>query len=134
VKYLLDTNTCIYIIKHQPIDILEKLQTIEPFDIAISSITLAELEYGVVKSQFPDHNRDAITGFVAPLAIVHFDAQAANFYGNIRSTLDRAGKVMGAIDLLIAAHALSLNLILVTNNIQEFNHIRALVLENWITQ
>jgi tRNA(fMet)-specific endonuclease VapC len=111
MKYLLDTNTCIYIIKRKPQDVLAKFQTIAPYDIGISSITVAELEYGAAKSQYPDRNRAALT----------------------RATLERSGKIIGAMDLLIAAHALSLNLTLVTNNTKEFNRVQGLALENWVT-
>lgn len=133
MKYMLDTNTCIYIIKRKPKDVLEKFQTIAPFDISISSITVAELEYGAAKSQFPDLNRAALNQFLIPLEIVQFDEQAATIYGNIRATLERSGKIIGAMDLLIAAHALSLNLILVTNNTKEFNRVQALAVQNWVT-
>ncbi len=132
MKYLLDTNTCIYIIKRKPQDVLAKFQTIALYDIGISSITVAELEYGAAKSQYPDHNRAALAQFLIPLEIVHFDEQAATIYGTIRATLERSGKIIGAMDLLIAAHALSLNLTL-TNNTKEFNRVQGLALENWVT-
>ena len=133
MKYLLDTNTCIYIIKRKPQDVLAKFQTNASYDIGISSITVAELEYGAAKSQYPDRNRAALTQFLIPLEIVRFDEQAATIYGTIRATLERLGKIIGAMDLLIAAHALSLSLTLVTNNTKEFNRVQGLVLENWVT-
>ena len=133
MKYLLDTNTCIYIIKRKPQDVLAKFQTIAPYDIGISSITVAELECGAAKSQYPDRNRVALTQFLIPLEIVRFDEQAATIYGTIRATLERLGKIIGAMDLLIVAHALSLSLTLVTNNTKEFNRVQGLVLENWVT-
>jgi tRNA(fMet)-specific endonuclease VapC len=95
---MLDTNTCIYIIKRKPKDVLDKFQTIAPFDIGISSITVAELEYGAAKSQFPDRNRAALNQFLIPLEIVQFDEQAATIYGDIRATLERSGKIIGAIE------------------------------------
>jgi tRNA(fMet)-specific endonuclease VapC len=134
MRYLLDTNTCIYIIKRKPKDVLEKFQTIIFADIGISSITVAELEYGAAKSQYPDRNRAALTQFLIPLEIVRFDEQEASFYGNLRATLERAGQTIGAMDLLIAAHALSLDLTLVTNNTKEFNRVQALAIENWVAQ
>lgn len=133
MKYMLDTNTCIYIIKRKPQNVLEKFQTIPPFAISVSSISVAELEYGAAKSQFPDRNRSALNQFLIPLEIMQFDEQAATIYGSIRTTLERSGKIIGAMDLLIAAHALSLNLTLVTNDTKEFNRVQDLVLENWVT-
>ena len=95
--------------------------------------TIAELEYGAAKNQYPDRNHAALTQFLIPLEIVQFDENAASFYGNLRATLERSGQIIGAMDLLIAAHALSLNLTLVTNNTKEFNRVQNLTLENWVT-
>jgi tRNA(fMet)-specific endonuclease VapC len=131
--YLLDTNTCIYIIKRKPKEVFNKFQAITPSDIGISSISVAELEYGVAKSQYPDRNRAALAQFLLPFEIIKFDEQAAAIYGEIRVTLERSGKIIGGMDLLIAAQALSLNLTLITNNLKEFNRIQFLKLENWVT-
>jgi tRNA(fMet)-specific endonuclease VapC len=132
MRFLLDTNTCIYIIKQKPRQVLEKFQVISPSDVGTSSITLAELEYGVYKSQRQEQNRLALSQFITPLTILPFDANTTQVYGQIRATLEQQGIVVGALDLLIAAHALSLRLTLVTNNVREFSRIPDLTMENWI--
>lgn len=132
MQYLLDTNTCIYIIKKKPVDIFEKFSKISLGEIAISSITIAELEYGVSKSEFKEQNRIALFNFLLPLEILPFSQKAASFYGELRSKLEREGKVIGSMDMLIASHAVSENLILVTNNLKEFSRIQSLKLENWV--
>jgi tRNA(fMet)-specific endonuclease VapC len=131
MRYLLDTNICIYLIKQKPPKVLAKFQTLVLSDIGISSITVAELEYGVFKSQQQEANRNALVQFSIPLEIVKFDQSAAIFYGSIRSDLERRGLVIGAMDMLIAAHALSLGVTLVSNNVREFSRIANLSLENW---
>lgn len=131
MKLLLDTNICIYIIKQQPAAVLQRFLEYEVGDIAISSITLAELRYGVAKSTQQDKNAKALDEFIIPLEIVPFDEAAAHLYGEIRATLERAGTPIGAMDLLIAAHALSLEIPLVTNNTREFLRIRDLHVINW---
>ena len=132
MQYLLDTNICIYLIKQKPQNVLEKFQTLTLSDIGISSITVAELEYGTAKSQQPEKNRAALNQFLLPLEIVKFDQSAATIYGELRSDLERRGLVIGAMDMLIAAHALSLGVTLVTNNMKEFARIPKLRLENWV--
>jgi tRNA(fMet)-specific endonuclease VapC len=132
MQYLLDTNTCIYIIKKKPIEVFEKFSKFSLGEISISSITLAELEYGVCKSQFVEKNRIALFNFLLPLEILPYTQTAAFFYGELRAKLEREGKVIGTMDMLIASHALSGNLILVTNNLKEFSRISSLKLENWI--
>jgi len=131
VKFLLDTNICIYIIKQKPAKVLEKFKRLHPSDVGISSITLAELEYGIAKSQQSEKNRIALNQFLITLEIVKFDEKASNIYGGVRAELERKGLVIGAMDMLIAAHAISLDLILVTNNVKEFSRIPNLRLENW---
>ncbi|OUL23254.1 VapC toxin family PIN domain ribonuclease [Nostoc sp. RF31YmG] len=132
MRYLLDTNICIYIIKQKPQKVLDKFQTLSICDVGISSITVAELEYGVAKSQQQEKNRTALLQFLLPLEIVDFKPAAATIYGSIRSDLESRGIIIGAMDMLIAAHALSLGVILVTNNIREFSRIPTLLLENWV--
>jgi tRNA(fMet)-specific endonuclease VapC len=132
MQYLLDTNTCIYIIKKKPIEVFEKFSKFSLGEIAISSITLAELEYGVSKSQFVEKNRIALFNFLLPLEILPYTQTATFFYGELRAKLEREGKVIGSMDMLIASHALSENLILVSNNFKEFSRISSLKLENWI--
>jgi tRNA(fMet)-specific endonuclease VapC len=131
MQYLLDTNICIYIIKKKPQKVLDKFQTLAISDVGVSLITVAELEYGVAKSQQQEKNRASLTQFLLPLEIVEFNQAAATIYGSIRSDLESRGVIIGAMDLLIAAHALSLGVTLVTNNIREFSRIPALLLENW---
>ncbi|AIE75612.1 MULTISPECIES: type II toxin-antitoxin system VapC family toxin [unclassified Synechocystis] len=130
MKYLLDTNIRIYLIKKKPLQVLAKFQTLEVSEIGISSITVAELEYGVSKSQQQSKNRDALMQFLIPLEIIEFNQEAAIAYGNIRSNLESRGLVIGAMDMLIAAHALSLEVTLVSNNVREFSRISNLFLEN----
>lgn len=131
MQYLLDTNICIYLIKQKPPEVLAKFKTLDLSDIVISSITVAELEYGVCKSQQQEKNRDALMQFLIPLEIAEFDQNAATVYGLIRNDLESRGLVIGAMDMLIAAHALSLGVTLISNNVREFSRIANLSLENW---
>lgn len=132
MKFLLDTNICIYIIKQKPPGVLQKFNTYQVGDIGISAITVAELEFGVQKSQFPTRNQQALTQFLLPLEIANFDRAAALVYGNLRATLEKRGTPIGSLDTLIAAHALSLQVTLITNNVKEFKRVPNLKLENWI--
>jgi tRNA(fMet)-specific endonuclease VapC len=134
MKYMLDTNICIYLIKQQPREVINKFQGIIPGEIAISSVTVAEMMYGVGKSQQKERNKSALESFLAPLEIVDFDFKAAQYYGVIRAYLEKMGTPIGAYDLMIAAHALSFGLILVTNNEREFQRIPDLIVENWVNQ
>jgi tRNA(fMet)-specific endonuclease VapC len=134
MKYMLDTNICIYLIKQQPREVIDKFKGIIPGEIAISSVTVAEMMYGVGKSQHKQRNKSALESFLAPLEIVDFDFKAAQHYGAIRAYLEKMGTPIGAYDLMIAAHALSLGLILVTNNEREFQRIPNLIVENWVNQ
>jgi len=132
MKVLLDTNICIYIIKKQPPSILERLQDYQVGEICISTITLYELMYGVYKSQLLEVNRQAIRQFVSPLEVLPFDEGAADWCGYIRTILEQEGKIIGPMDLQIAAIALSYSLTLITNNEKEFKRIKQLNVENWI--
>jgi tRNA(fMet)-specific endonuclease VapC len=132
MKAMLDTNICIYIIKRRPQSVLDRFSAFPVGDIGISSITLAELEYGAAKSAQPKKNREALEEFVSPLDIATFDRDAAEAYGRIRAVLERKGLPIGAMDMLIAAHALSLGVNLVTNNETEFQRVSGLRVENWI--
>jgi tRNA(fMet)-specific endonuclease VapC len=134
MRYLLDTNICIYLIKRQPREVIDKFQGIAPGEIAISSVTVAEMMYGVAKSQHKDKNKAALEPFLAPLEIVDYDFKAAQHYGVVRANLEETGTPIGAYDLMIAAHARSLGLVLVTNNEREFQRIPDLIVENWIDQ
>ena len=132
MKYILDTNICIYIIKRKPLQVIEKFKTLSIGDVCISSITLAELQYGVNKSSKPVQNYDALNRFLIPIDILDFGVAASVEYGKIRANLEARGKVIGPMDMMIAAHTKSLELTLVTNNIKEFNKIEGLILENWV--
>jgi tRNA(fMet)-specific endonuclease VapC len=131
MEYLLDTNICIYIIKKKPIGVFEKFKSLSIGSIGISSITLAELQYGIMKSSYPEKNQEALDKFITPLEIIDFDYNATIEYGKIRADLERKGISIGPLDTLIAAHAKSLDLILVTNNEKEFERILGLKVENW---
>lgn len=132
MEYLLDTNICIYIIKKRPHKVFEKFKSLSIGEIGISSITLAELQYGVMKSSQPTKNQEALNKFLTPLEIIDFDYSATLMYGMIRADLERKGMSIGPLDTLIAAHALSLNITLVTNNEREFIRVDGLNVENWV--
>ena len=132
MKYLLDTNICIYIIKRKPIEVLQKFNNFTPGEICISSITLAELQYGVNKSSNPEKNSQALLQFVIPLEVIDFDYNAAIKYGSIRTDLEKRGIPIGPLDTLIAAHCYSKDLTLVTNNEKEFLRVTGLKVENWV--
>jgi tRNA(fMet)-specific endonuclease VapC len=132
MKLMLDTNICIAIIKQKPADILEKFNAYQVGDICISSVTLAELRYGVAKSQFQEKNQAALDEFILPLEVVGFDEAAALVYGALRVSLEKKGTPIGALDTMIGAHALSMNLTLVTNNTKEFNRVVGLKVIDWI--
>ena len=131
MNYLLDTNICIDVIKKKPPTVLKRLQRKQPGQIAISTITLAELEYGIARSHYPDRNRIALLEFLLPFSILDFDQKACIDYGRIRASLESKGKPIGPMDLSLAAQAKSRNLILVTNNEKEFKRIDGLPIENW---
>ena len=131
MNYLLDTNTCIYILNKKPASTLTHIQTKRPEQVAISTITQAELEYGLARSRSPERNRIALLQFLFPFQLLDFDQLAAVQYGMIRSNLEQKGKPIGPLDLLIAAQAKSRNLILVTNNEKEFKRVEGLKIENW---
>ena len=132
MKLMLDTNICIYIIKQQPATVLKRFLEYQIGDIGISSITLSELRYGVAKSTHQEKNANVLDEFIIPLEVVSFDEEAAHVYGDIRATLEKAGTPIGAMDMLIAAHAVSLGIPLVTNNTREFVRIPALNVIDWI--
>jgi len=131
MNVMLDTNICIYLIKQAPPVLIARFETFPVGDIGISVITLAELEYGASKSTHPRRNREALEQFIAPLDVALFDRQAAVAYGRIRAVLEKKGRPIGAMDLLIAAQALSLGVRLVTNNEREFRRVPGLRVENW---
>ncbi len=132
MKCLLDTNICIYIIKRKPLDVIERFNQFKISQIGISSITLSELLYGVSKSSKPEQNQIALTQFIAPLEILSYSDDAAHHYGPLRAHLEKQGTLIGSLDMLIAAHALSINCTLVTNNEKEFSRIPNLKINNWV--
>ena len=127
---LLDTNTCLYIINNRPPKVLDRFNAYKAGEIGISSIAASELAYGVAKSG-SIKNRKALDMFLAPLQILPFDSQCLWFYADLRASLEKKGLSIDPMDSLIAAHALSINGTLVTNNLNEFSRVPQLKLENW---
>lgn len=130
MEYLLDTNTCVYILKRRPAIVLERFERVPLHSVAVSAIVVAELLHGVEKSDRRNQNEVQVRAFLRSLLIIDFDAEAAAHYGDIRATLERKGTPIGPLDMLIAAHARSRTL--VTNNSREFARVDGLNLENWI--
>ena len=131
MKVMLDTNICVDIIRERPQPVLDRFKTYDVGDIGISMVTLAELEYGVSASRRPAKNREALDQFVSPLEIVAFDRPATTAYGRLRAALEKKGQMIGSMDLLIAAHAVSLDVRLVTHNAREFGRVPGLKIEDW---
>ncbi len=131
LKYLLDTNIVIYVIKRRPIEVLDTFNA-NVSRMAISAITLAELLHGVEKSSQPAANFAVVEDFCSRLDVLPYTAKAAQHYGSIRADLERSGQPIGVNDLHIAAHARSEGLIVVSNNNREFSRVPALQVENWI--
>jgi len=131
LKYMLDTNIAIYVIKRRPLDALDTFNQ-HAGQMCISSITLSELLHGVEKSAQPDHNLRQVESFVSRLDVLDYTSKASAHYGDIRSNLEKKGKTIGVNDLHIAGHARSEGLILVTNNLKEFERVEALRLDNWV--
>jgi tRNA(fMet)-specific endonuclease VapC len=130
LKYLLDTNIVIYVLKRRPKEVLEIFNR-NASRMAISSITLSELIYEAEKSSNVDKNLEAIEEFVSHLDVLPYDAKASQHYGQIKAALEKRGEIIGENDIHIAAHAISQGLILVTNNLREFKRVPNLALENW---
>ena len=131
MKYLIDTNICIYIINKRPTAVIKKFKQFELGEIGISTITVSELQDGVAKSTYRKKNEVRLEEFLAPLEILTYDQTAARVYGDIRFQLEKRGRPIGPLDLLIAAHAISQNLVLITNNDKDFKRIEKLKIENW---
>ena len=134
IRYMLDTNTVIYAQKRRPPSVLARLMMHDPSEICISSITLAEMYYGVFNSSKPDQNKTSLLKFFSNIAIIPFDSSASIEYGSIRYFLKSTGSIIGANDMLIAAHARSLDAILVTHNTSEFSRVPELKLEDWVEE
>ena len=132
MRYMLDTNICIYIIKSKPANVIERLRQCRISEVGISSITLSELEYGVAKSSKPKQNQLALVQFLTPMEILSYGDEAAQEYGRLRAFLEKQGRPIGSLDMLIAAHALSLDVTLITNNEREFGRVPNLKIENWV--
>ncbi len=131
MRYMLDTNICIYAIKHKPEQVFLRLQEHDPIDICISSVTYAELVHGVEKSKVIEKNRVALALLLANIEIMNFDSLAAESYGKIRADLEKVGTPIGPLDEMIAGHAKALGYTVVTNNTKEFEKVKGLKLENW---
>ena len=128
--YLLDTNTCVYAIKRRP-QVLRRLQERSPDDFAVSAITVAELRFGAAKSSRPTETRRSVDAFLKPFEVLPFGNDAASEYALLRLALEREGRPIGERDLLIAATAKSLGLIVVTHNVREFSRVPDLRVEDW---
>ncbi|MBR2676426.1 MAG: type II toxin-antitoxin system VapC family toxin [Solobacterium sp.] len=128
---MLDTNIIVYAKNARPEIVLKRFQQYNPGDLCISAITMAELEYGVCNSSKPKQNRLALLTFLSNIEVIPFDMEAAKVYGQIRHDLKEKGELIGANDMLIAAHAKSLGFTLITNNTREFGRVEGLKLNNW---
>ena len=132
MRFMLDTSIIACAKNHRPESVLRRFMQYRPEDMCISSITMAELEFGVYNSSKPEQNRLALMTFLSGIEVVPFDAAAALAYGSIRADLTKKDSLIGANDMLIAAHAKALDLTLVTNNTREFNRVEGLKIENWV--
>ena len=132
IDYLLDTNICIYLIKKRPPEVFQRFQQLQLKQLHISTITVFELYYGIEKNNSQKRNLLALENFIAPLTVVDFNLDAAKKAAQIRSTLQNKGMPIGPYDTQIAAIALSLNMVLLTNNTREFERVDGLKLENWV--
>ena len=133
MRFMLDTNSCIALIKRKPAKILAKIMSHAPGEVGLSAITLAELRYGVAKSAQRERNGQALAEFLLPLEIADFDETAADAYGESRAALEKAGTPIGPLDTQIDAHALSLGVVLVTHNTREFRRIPGLAVQDWLS-
>lgn len=132
MRYMLDTNICIYIIKNKPKKVIMELKRHKPSEICVSAITYAKLTHGVEKSMAVEKNRLALALLFSNIEVLDFDTKAAIHYGKIRAYLEKQGTPIEPLDMMIAAHAMSLGYTVVTNNIKEFERVPDLKLENWI--
>ena len=133
MKYMLDTNICIGLIRQKPIKLIERLTDHIPGEIGISTITVAELAHGAQKSNQSEKNMQALEQFLLPLEVADYNQNASIAYGFVRAYLEKNGSVISSMDMLIGAHALSLNVIMVTNNVNEFKRIPNLKIEDWMS-
>lgn len=131
MKYLLDTNACVDYLTGRFPTVIRRIQGCSPEELAVSSIAVAELRYGAEKGAHKERNHERLEVFLADVQCVDFDANAALVYGRLRTTLERRGAMIGPYDMQIAAHALSLAVVLVTDNIREFRRVTGLRVANW---
>ena len=134
ISVMLDTNICVYLLKNNPPGVRTRFEAYNIGEIGISSVTVAELQYGVVKSAAPEKNARVLEAFLLPLEIIPFDLAAAQAYGVIRAHLERRGHPIGSMDMLIAAVAISRQCTLVTHNLREFTRVEGLLCETWVPQ
>jgi tRNA(fMet)-specific endonuclease VapC len=132
MRFMLDTDSCIALIKRKPAKALRRILSLAPGEVGISAVTLGELSFGVAKSAQRERNRQALDEFLLPMEIADFDAAAAGSYGRVRAALEAAGTPIDPLDTQIGAHALSLGAVLVTHNTREFRRISGLAIEDWL--
>jgi tRNA(fMet)-specific endonuclease VapC len=131
LRYMLDTNLCIRVLRDRPEGLRERFNA-EAAALCVSTVTLAELLHGAEKSSRPIEIRQQVEGFAARLDVLPFDSDAAAHYGDIRADLERKGQVIGPYDLMIAGHARSRGLVVITGNLDEFNRVVGLRAEDWL--
>lgn len=132
LRYLLDTNICIYIAKQKPVTVMKKFEKLEVGEIGMSIITFGELLFGAKKSHFPDQAHNKLIELSTLIPVLELNNKVAEHYGDIRANLEKKGKPIGNNDLWIASHARSMEVILVTNNSKEFKRVPNLEIENWV--
>ncbi len=132
MAYLLDTNICIYLINNRYPQLNEKMRSLAPNEAVLSSIVVSELRYGAENSSKKTENHNALDFFLSAFEVLDYDSKAADVYGRVRSALKNSGTPIGAVDTFLAAHSLAADLVLVTNNVKQFEHVQNLKLENWI--
>jgi tRNA(fMet)-specific endonuclease VapC len=132
ILYMLDTDACIALIKNRPVSMRNRLSLLTPEEVGISSIVAAELWFGVANSQKKKKNESALKDFLEVVTLLDWPCEASPLYGQIRTRLQKMGTPIGAMDLLIASHALFIDTVLVTNNTREFERVSDLKIENWL--
>ena len=131
MKYLLDTNICVFLKAKRHPQLAARIRKTRKRDVAVSTVTEAELKYGAYKSNDPARNMTAVDALLATIAILPFESTAADAYGQIRATLEKSGQIIGPYDLMIAAQAIAHRLTIVTNNVREFSRVPGLAVEDW---
>lgn len=132
MKILLDTDICVFLLRDRLPNVRKKFDSYDPDDVCVSSISVAELYYGIAKSHYKALNKSAVDNFLAFLKLLPFDRSAVNTYGELRAALEKKGTPIGSLDMLIAAQAVSHNVTLVTNNLREFKRVPGLEVESWV--